>query len=177
METQTLDQPSAKPPRAPRGRSAIDHARDITVRALLAKGLSHREVAGTLGIARSTVAGIHAKARERGEGYPDPRTVQRDEMALKVLDRVMAVGSKMPSKKIRASDAVQAVKAYAGIAWPQIDPSKGGTSINFTEVHIHEARLTGPAPHTTPCVELSQETTDSTDPQPYQLLAAPGSVG
>ena len=172
METQVSKQPK----KINQARCAINQARDLSVRALLSKGLSQREAADILGIARSTVRAIQAKIPAQ-EGYPDPRTVQRDAMALKVLDRVMAVGAKMPPRKIRASDAVQAVKAYAGIAWPQIDPSKSGTSINFTEVHIHEARLTGPASYTTPCVELSQETTDNIDPQPYQLLAAPGSVG
>ena len=115
---------------------------------------------------------IAQRGMDKQEGYPDPRTVHRDELALKVLDRVMGVGSKMPAKKIRASDAVQAVKTYAGLAWPQLDPGAGGPSISFTEIHIHEARIpAGPAPDTTPCVELMREIADVGEPQSFQLLA------
>jgi hypothetical protein len=161
METQVQELERTAPRRAPRGRSAIDQARDITVRALLSKGLSHREVAGTLGIARTTVANIAARAKGQGEGYPDPRTVHRDELALKVLDRVMTAGSKLPSTKIRASDAVQAVKTYAGLAWPQLE-APAGAVISFTEIHIHEARISaGPGEDTTPCIELTRETSDA----------------
>ena len=104
---------------------------------------------------------IAARNAVQGEGFPDPRTAQRDAVALAVLDRVMGAGSKMPAKKIRASDAVQAVKTYAGIAWPQLD-APAGASISFTEIHIHEARITaGPGEDTTPCVELTRETSDA----------------
>lgn len=169
--------PSAKPKRAPRLNSAIDHARDITVRALRSKGLSQRETAETLGIARATVALIEARARARDDGYPAPRTVERDALALKVLDRCMSVGAQMPAKKVRAADAVQAVKTYAGIAWPQLQ-APTGASVSFTEIHIHEARiLVGQAATTTPCVELSQDTTLADEIQPFQALEPANSVG
>jgi len=142
MNTETA---VAKPPRAPRGKSKVDQARDISIRALLSKGLSHRQIAELLGIARATVSSCALRGKQAGEGYPDPRTAHRDALALSVLDRCLSVGSKMPAKKIRAADAVSAVKAYAGIAWSQ---ESAPLSMNFTEIHIHEALITGPAPHT-----------------------------
>ena len=157
METQVQEQPKISRRRP----SSIDQARDVSVRALLGKGLSQREAADVLGISRSTVRNIQARNPGPAEGYPDPRTAQRDQLALKVLDRVMGAGSKLPREKIRASDAVAAVKTYAGLAWPQLE-APAGAVISFTEIHIHEARISaGPGEDTTPCIELTRETSDA----------------
>ena len=177
LETQVQELEPRPARQAPHHRpGAVEQARELSVLAMLRKGISQRKVAELLGCARSTVSIIAAKGQAAGEGFPDPRTAQRDAVALAVLDRCMSVGSKMPAKKIRASDAVQAVKTYAGIAWPQLE-APAGASISFTEIHIHEARITaGPGEDTTPCIELAQDGYSSSEPQSIQPLTLKDSV-
>lgn len=166
-----------------RGRKTkpVQMATDLTLKALLAKGLSQRAAADILGISATTVQRIKNRLREQGEELAPLVSARRNELAGQVLERFMEVGAKLPKTRIRGSDAIAAVKTYNAVAFP--DQAPAGVSISFTAVHIHEARLEDPAgavlelepaPNTTRGIEPPRDGTIDAQFEGNQLLTESG---
>jgi hypothetical protein len=92
-------------------------ATDLTVKTLLAKGGSIRQVAAVLGCSPTTIQRIKDRLSAQGEdlksGLMSP---VRDENAGKLIDHFIGKGLKM--RTVKGSDALGAVKMYADRRWP-----------------------------------------------------------
>jgi hypothetical protein len=101
-------------------RNPIQQAADLTIKAMLLQGVSHRKIAEALNISAMTVSRVKARMCEQAPDAEDLKSglmsPRRDENTGKLIDHFIDKGLKM--KKIKGSDALGAVKMYADRRWP-----------------------------------------------------------
>jgi hypothetical protein len=101
-------------------RNPIQQAADLTIKAMLLQGVSHRKIAEALNISAMTVSRVKARICEQAPDAPDLKSgllsPQRDQNTGKLIDHFIDKGLKM--KKIKGSDAISAAKMYADRRWP-----------------------------------------------------------
>lgn len=139
-------------------------ATDLTVKSLLAKGGSIRQVAAVLGCSPTTIQRIKDRLSAQGEDLKsDLLSPCRDEKLGKLVDHFLDKGLKL--KKIKGSDALGAGKLYADRRWPVRSeappPVQLYVNIDLTEFRPDPvAGAQDVTPTTIPCIE-----TDGKQPQ------------
>jgi transposase len=119
-------------------RNPIQQAADLTIKAMLLQGVSHRKIAEALNISAMTVSRVKARMCEQAPDAEDLKSglmsPRLGEMSTAVVEHFLKKGAKL--KTVKGSDAMAAVKTVADRQWP-VRQEHSPASFSFTNVNLN----------------------------------------
>ena len=129
------DQPGSIPPasKKPRKKKPMEIAKEMTVKAMAAQGISLNAISRSLGMHPSTASKILKRAEQRGEDVPGLVSAEMDEKTKELIKTYVDKGIK--ARNVRPSDSLRAAETYINRRWPTRQQEETST-FQFTKVDI-----------------------------------------